>query len=446
MINLRLILLFLIVLVQTKSISQAINLEKIQSSYFNKLTNEFVFFSGDSLHFMDLNANLTDSKYISNHDELLNFDIYFNEEYFLVHNNGGLVYKLIDDEFTRIDNSFIHKNQYKSSTFVYDGIIYRFGGYGFFDVRNFIIYYSENSNEWEVLKTQSKLFPPRLSQNKYFIYNNELHIFGGYSLDENNRDLGIPNDEYWIFSFENKSWSKIGEHKLFRNLSYSNFDFYHDGKFYYLGNDSIEEAFKSLFSIDLKSRTIKEYEYNYNLGKANYKFPALISNDTLYSVSTLSSSPTSRFNLINIPIESLKQKRISKFDNYIFHYFIFFIVVFTIIYFIKNKHFFEKKLKLKNNFLIYGFFKKIKISEFETFYLTELLNYEQVDNSILLDLIDSNLDISQKTRIKSSLIETINIKLSILTSNKFSIKKVPSNEDKRIIKYKLVRTFNSKFL
>ena len=96
--------------------------------------------------------------------------------------------------------------------------------------------------------------------------------------------------------------------------------------------------------------------------------------------------------------------------------------------------------------MIYGFFKKIKISEFETFYLTELLNHEQVDNSILLDLIDSNLDISQKTRIKSSLIETINIKLSILTSNKFSIKKVPSKEDKRIIKYKLVRTFNSKFL
>lgn len=446
MINLRLILLFLIVLVQTKSISQTINLDKIQSSYFNKLTNEYVFFSGDSLHFMDLNANLTNSKYISNYDELLNYDIYFNEEYFLVHNNGGLVYKLIDDEFTRIDNSFIHKNQYKSSTFVYDGIIYRFGGYGFFDVRNFIIYFSEISNEWEVLKTQSKLFPPRLSQNKYFIHNNELHIFGGYSLDENNRDLGVPNDEYWIFSFENKSWSKIGEHKLFGNLSYSNFDFYHDGKFYYLGKDSLEDSFKSLFSIDVRSKTITEYENNYNLGKGNYLFPALISNDTLYTVSNLSSSPDSSFNLINIPVEYLEQKRINKFNNHFFYYFISLIVVFTIIYFIKNRHFFEKKLILKSNFLRYGLIKKIKTSEYETLYLTELLNHEQVDNSILLDLIENNLDNSQKTRIKSSLIETINIKLSILTSNKFSIKKVPSKEDKRIIKYKLVRTFNDEFL
>ena len=87
----------------------------------------------------------------------------------------------------------------------------------------------------------------------------------------------------------------------------------------------------------------------------------------------------------------------------------------------------------------YGF-RKINILEDEQKFLDILIKNELVDNSSLLSALDSEIDNSQKTRIKNQIINSLNIKLQILTNNRFLIDKNVSKNDKRYSFYQLKKT------
>ena len=87
----------------------------------------------------------------------------------------------------------------------------------------------------------------------------------------------------------------------------------------------------------------------------------------------------------------------------------------------------------------YGF-RKINILEDEQKFLDILIKNELVDNSSLLSTVDSEIDNSQKTRIKNQIINSLNIKLQILTNNRFLIDKNVSKNDKRYSFYQLKKT------
>ena len=87
----------------------------------------------------------------------------------------------------------------------------------------------------------------------------------------------------------------------------------------------------------------------------------------------------------------------------------------------------------------YGF-RKINILEDEQKFLDILIKNELVDNSSLLSAVDSEIDNSQKTRIKNQIINSLNIKLQILTNNRFLIDKNVSKNDKRYSFYQLKKT------
>ena len=85
-------------------------------------------------------------------------------------------------------------------------------------------------------------------------------------------------------------------------------------------------------------------------------------------------------------------------------------------------------------------FRKINILEDEQKFLDILIKNELVDNSSLLSAVDSEIDNSQKTRIKNQIINSLNIKLQILTNNRFLIDKNISKNDKRYSFYQLKKT------
>lgn len=70
-----------------------------------------------------------------------------------------------------------------------------------------------------------------------------------------------------------------------------------------------------------------------------------------------------------------------------------------------------------------------------------LLNNNELDNSELVSLIGSNIDGSQKSRIKNSTIDSLNLKISFITNSKFQIKKNSSYNDRRYYSYKLLENF-----
>ncbi len=80
----------------------------------------------------------------------------FKDQIFMINKKGGLVYRIDNDTIVRIDNSFAHKNQTGSKIFQINDTIYKYGGYGYWQMQDLISYYDFRSNEWEVLDVNGK--------------------------------------------------------------------------------------------------------------------------------------------------------------------------------------------------------------------------------------------------------------------------------------------------
>jgi len=101
-----------------------------------------------------------------------------------------------------------------------------------------------------------------------------------------------------------------------------------------------------------------------------------------------------------------------------------------------KRNIFERKLKILNSKINYGL-KNITLNDLEIKFFEKLIDFKKVNNNELLNFVNSNIDISQKTRIKNETINSLNIKLEILSNGKFIIKKNPSDNDKRYYSYQL---------
>lgn len=394
----------------------------------------FEYLSNSHLYKLNIKNKSLDSTLININHEVGTFKLIKNSEYFLVNSLGGEVLHLKNNETERIDHSFSHKNQLKSSLFSFDNTIYRFGGYGFFDSRNFFTYFSNKTNEWEALETKSKVFPPGLFDNKFFIHDNDFYVFGGYSIDINNRSKRNSNNELWKFSFDNKQWKLITENSIFNDLTFSKFDYLHNERFYFLKNGE-------LYSLDIKNLSLEHYgKLNY-LDKGNIIFPTIVSDNTLYTIGNSPNSELSRHNIFELNLAEINPISTTKLDSYSIgsvEYLVLTIISISLLFFLIKKYLVRtKKIRLFRDKMIYGF-KKIKLSTLEQNFLYLFLINKELDNSELVSLIGSHVDASQKSRIKNSTIDSLNLKISFLTNSKFQIKKNASSQDRRYYSYKLL--------
>ena len=104
---------------------------------------------------------------------------------YLVHDGCGPVLEYRNDSIVRIDNSFLHQNQYKASHFIYNKEIYFFGGYGLFTTKNILTKFDFKTREWlEVQTIGNEKIESRADAFSYLKENN-LYIFGGTTKDLN---------------------------------------------------------------------------------------------------------------------------------------------------------------------------------------------------------------------------------------------------------------------
>ena len=378
-------------------------------------------------------AKIIDSLMINNEFDLDGFKLIINDSLYFINPQGGEVFSLINNSVKRIDKSFTHKNQLLSSLFSHKGTIYRFGGYGFFGARNFFTYFSEETNEWEVLKTQSEIFPGGTFDNKYFLIDDDFYLFGGFKLDENDRENNIPLKGMWKFSFDEKKWENIYKSLPYENLTYSKFDFVYNDIFYFKNSGE-------LISYDFKNDLFKEFNYVKSLDKGNERFPVLAINDTIYSIGTTPNYSENKNIIYKIAIKDLEilneyyGERSFDFKKFLIPIGLLAFIILIIVY--KKEIGLVKELKLSNKKLVYGL-TKIDLNELEILFAQLLLNNLGVENQKLINLISNDVDNSQKIRIKNNTIEKLNLKVNMITKNKFYVQKVPSKSDKRFYSYSL---------
>jgi hypothetical protein len=156
---------------------------------------------------------------------------------FFVHKSCGSVYSFSKGKIQRIDNSFIHKNQYGAAIYEYNGTLYFFGGYGFFENKNTHDFYLRSANEWYAVSNSKTPKPSPRSNAVYIKGNNSLFFLGG----EVNTAAGhYQLRDCWEYELSSNKWKLKGEltNEFITLLKHSKFSNYNSSPLL-LANDQL---------------------------------------------------------------------------------------------------------------------------------------------------------------------------------------------------------------
>ena len=160
-------------------------------------------FNGELLYQYDQETNslISETKLLNvDKIDLDEYDILNYDKIYFYKKTGGLLYQLINNEITRIDNSYDHKLHKHSLKYFYNNTINVIGGYGFFNRRNDIISFSKDKKEWFSTKIKGQFPEEGVSEIFYHaIFNNKLFFYGGVTGDRDDSSISYRiNDFYEI--------------------------------------------------------------------------------------------------------------------------------------------------------------------------------------------------------------------------------------------------------
>ena len=212
------ILVFTVVLIATFSrvLGQEIY-EKVGSPVFCHFSKDYkknVLIYRDHLIIQDLDGLKRDSLYVPAVGEMVaGHNVHFLYDRVTFSKKGsGYVYQVIDGKVTRIDRSLDHNFQEHSIEFVRNDTLFRHGGRGFWEARNFFTFFSNQTFEWEIVRpVKGDEFPPGLFLHQAHLYEDDIFIFGGFTINPSDPNREDFNEVVWKFNFKEQSWARLGK-------------------------------------------------------------------------------------------------------------------------------------------------------------------------------------------------------------------------------------------
>ena len=419
-------------------------LKKPNDVFLDNSSSTIYFLYDDKIDLYDLSSNirLKKSKKIANFTDFDLAKFKFVNETKLTSNYGGNVLSIKGDSLSKIDNSYEHRMQFNSIEFSRNDTIFRYGGYGFFECRNFFTYYDNHTNEWESLDIEGDVIPERLIDFVYFINKEKLFITGGFKFDEFKKDLRIENFDTYVFDFKTKKWSvkgKIKVHLVRKNA-------------FFVGNEVLVFQDDLIHKLNFESNKI----YTYSNNSISKKIGSSILKPIFYNGNVLFFHfQNGKIKIFSVPLKSFIAGLTIKdsgqlYYNY-FEYLVIALVILTtiLLIFLMNKfvRLFYKKLRKVNENYFFNF-GKIPLTDSEKMLLDTLYfsskNFKKVDNRVVTDFFDDKLlNYGTINRRKNEAIQQLNNKLMIVFKmSENIILKEYSKIDKREVIYYL----NSKIL
>ena len=396
----------------------------VQQQYFWMLQDDYVIKK-------DFKNILLDSFYIQNSVPKSKLKIISKKNTpYIVSSGGGMVWKIINDTFVRIDKSYFHKMTSKSSVFVHRDTIFKFGGYGYWSSRNFFSYFSETSNHWEYypINPQS-ILPPGLFDMDTSYASDRYFVSGGSTVNRHTGTTSRTNNVIWRFDFDSKSWSDLGISKFF---DYKAYDFIDIGQHRHLATTFSDEMLSpSNYILDFNENLMIPIQNSFDFSIAN----SFHKSDSIFTLEDdkLKKRSLSSFIILDKRAKPLYMDSISlsKGLSSVVIVIMLLMIIFLLFLYSKNK----QRPKLSDS----GFrFQRVHypLSVKEHKVLSLMVHNKTVDSKALLQAIyDSNLSPPQNNRIKLEVINSLNKKLAkVLDVNKF-VRSKKSSKDQRMLIY-----------
>ena len=365
---------------------------------------------------------------LENYDniDLLDYETLNYDSTYFYKKTGGLLYQLVNNKIIRIDNSYDHKLHLHSLKFFYNNQIHILGGYGFFDRRKDIVYFSDLKKEWFSKKLKG-IFPERgISEINFHLISKENLIFcGGLTYNKLDNSLTDKVNECYNINLKTLTTQKLSGtlNKEFSNIT---------NDYIQIGNQLWVFYDNSLSVLDSGNLSGYSYPLDYSVGKVI----GIIDGEIYFK---------ERNSSINSSIGSLKISDFTKskgsfvevlsnpFNSLI--YLLFFPLFIIIIYFWKRKNSIKK---IPLNFLSDGIMvNNIRFTDNDQWNLViqQLKENNTLKNDELLNLLQNNVfDIGHQNRLKNTLINSINQRANHL-SNQDLILKSKWEKDNRINVY-----------
>lgn len=240
--------------------------KEFKNKYFTFSKEDYFVIVSDSIYltrsgdkFESFPMNLYLNKFNLNHLEI-------DDKSYLILDGGGVVYSFENKRFKRIDNSFEHKNKFFSYDFVFDNIIYSFGGYGLFNDNNLITYFDNTTNEWFEygFNSSSDKIPKKRKYPVGQLVDQDLYIGLGVSkiIDNKFNPTFANNSDFWKFNFETRIWENIGS-ATNKFLSINDFN---ENSSHYLPykNGNLLITYEGAYWLDVSKNIFREYRYPNN--------------------------------------------------------------------------------------------------------------------------------------------------------------------------------------
>jgi len=342
----------------------------------------------------------------------------------------------------RIDKTYYRGYNCESVRFIRNNNIYSIGGYGLFRTNNLLVYFQNETKEWDAINCLNN--PPKSIHKGLNAYLKEQDIFFSglnyyYSDAENNGNF-INDFGMYIYSFKENKWSKLGEIKnsiLTKIAESPHRSFHWSGKYFVIR--IYEAPMNKIFIIDPSQNEVFQWEDKKRFFDSQVpgEDKEYIMGDSLYSSKTVK---TTNQNYIAKQVLSLeKLKKEAKFVgkvyessniNYWFLSGIIAIIIAAVFFYVR-----KQKAKKEDSLL------SDKLDETEKMLLNILIQKHN-DEGVDTEQINTILQINHKTienqrKVRHDFMKALTQKLALIYGIEEPIEKIPSAIDKRIFNYKL---------
>lgn len=401
---------------------------------------------------LEYNSSLRDSSIIffkKGFDNVQFKHVEINSVSHFILNGGGPVLKLNEKKIERTDNSVEQRNQFGAAIFQHKNQPHMYGGYGFWEWKDYITYYDPFSKQWELCKFDTPLEPSPRWKPLFHKKNEFLYVLGGRSSIKESRNIDAVLKDFFKINLNTKKveliTQEVNSQIPLLSSSFQGFEI-RDKKAY------VDYSNSSILVLDFDNNSITSFKTEGMFKNKHLNSPVLAVGDSIVFIEQIKNNKTIKFVSFNNIFKNTSETfPIVLVDQNIGYkkYFIILGAIFLAFFLFKS---FTYKDYIRNLIAhdyqwLYFQNKKIQItnSQREVIKLLELKGgFTSQELNKLLSPKKSYAK-SHLTLLRNNFIEKLNSDFKTLTNNPEPlISSIKNPNDKRQILYKSNQQFSQK--